>query len=270
MDPKQRIEAYLNKNQLQIQLTGTVDSVIADVKLFVFFNSPPLTDDEIRKIVMAWSIVGAPLLPTKTSVRGNPAAPGTSSNSGSANPLSDFKAAATKAITTIGAGVTVGPKDNNINIGITGATANLKRNDNAASLGISWGGTLKMDANYGPFHMSASLAKDSWEIVLSFPDDTYVPDLSSLGKVISEGEGAVRKMAEATRGFKSISDAGAVGAVVKAESDKVTKAMEAVTGIAKHKGGASFGFKAGSPDAQPGQQGIPPGYQVGVFFTYTF
>ena len=151
-------------------------------------------------------------------------------------------------------------------------TGNLKKGDNSASLGISWGGTLKMDAESGPFHFSGNLSKDKWEITLSFPQDTYIPDLSTLGKVFSEGERAVGKMADATRGFSDISDARKIGALIKPQTAAVQDAVDAVRGIANadKKGGASFGFKVGSPEPGPGEQGMPRGVQGSVVFTYVF
>jgi len=197
-------------------------------------------------------------------------APSTSGNAPTTNADSDLVAAVKKAVATVSAGVTVGKKNANINIGVTGLTANLKRDDSGASIGVSWGGTLKMEANSGPFHFSGSLSKDSWEIVLSYPQDTYIPDLSTVGKVFTEGETAVRKIAEATREFNNVSDVGKVGALVKPQVDKVQKAVEAANGVAKAKGGVSFGFKIGSPEPGPGDQGMPRGVQGTIVFSYVF
>ena len=151
-------------------------------------------------------------------------------------------------------------------------TANLKKGDNSVSLGISWGGTLKLDAESGPFHFSGTLSNDEWEITLRFPEDTYIPDVSSLGKVFREGERAVGKMADATRSFNNLGDTGKIGALVKPHAAAVQDAVEAVSGIAKapKKGGASFGFKLGSPEPGPGEQGIPRGIQGSAVFTYVF
>ena len=52
----------------------------------------------------------------------------------------------------------------------------------------------------------------------------------------------------------------------------VQDAVEAASGIAKASktGGASFGFKFGSPDPGPGEPGIPKGVQGSIVFTYVF
>jgi hypothetical protein len=109
-------------------------------------------------------------------------------------------------------------------------------------------------------------------MTLSFPRDTYIPDLSSLGEVFTKGEKAVWKMADATRGFSNISDARRIGALIKPEAAAVQGAVEAASGIAKasKKGGPSFGFKVGSPEPGPGEQSIPAGVQGTVVFTYVF
>ena len=104
----------------------------------------------------------------------------------SPTPDSDFIDAVKKAITTVSNGVTIRKGAGSVNIGVSGLTANLKRGDGSASLGISWGGTLGLEANSGPFHFSGELSKDKWEMTLSFPQDTPVPDLSTLGKVFGD------------------------------------------------------------------------------------
>jgi hypothetical protein len=270
VNPKDRITAYLSAHKSTIESFSNVDKVVKDVKVSVFYGMSPISDDEIRTIVVQWAMFYAPGLLIAQPAAGPPApTPGSSSG----NPDSDLVDAVKKAVTTINDGVTIGDKDaNNINIGVTGLTANLKSSSSEASLGISWSGTLKLEAANGPFHFEGTLAKDKWEISLSFPSDTYIPDLSTLGKVFSEGEKSIGKMADATRSFNNISDVGKVGALIKPNVSAVQDAVDAVSGIAKapKKGGMSFGFKIGSPDPGPGQQGMPGGVQGQVVFTYVF
>jgi hypothetical protein len=79
-------------------------------------------------------------------------------------------------------------------------------------------------------------------------------------------------MAEATRSFKSIEDARKVGALIKPHAEAAKGAVEALGGIMKadKKGGASFGFKLGSPPAGPDADKPPPGVQGTIVFTYVF
>ena len=271
MKPEDRINAYLYAHQAGLQYSNSpVDSIVKDVKLSVFYGTTPISDDFIRQVVVQWATFNAPGLLIKPSTIGPPAppAPGTPST----NSDSDLIDAVKKAVSTVSDGVTIGRKGANVNIGVTGATANLKKGDNSAALGISWGGALKLDAESGPFHFSGNLSKDKWEITLSFPQDTYIPNLSTLGKVFTEGERAVGKMADATRSFTNIGDVAKVGALIKPNVGAVQDAVDAVSGIADapKKGGASFGFKIGSPDPGPGDTGIPRGDQGSIVFTYVF
>lgn len=269
MNPEERITTYLATHRASLEFS-TIDRTVKDVKLSVFFGMSPISDDEIRKIVARWASFnaigmfrGMPDVDSSgTPATGTPAPP---SNS-------DLIDAVKKAISSVTDGVTIGKKDANINIGVTGPTANLKKGDSSVSLGISWGGTLKLDAASGPFHFSGNLSKDKWEMTLSFPEDTYIPDLSSLGKVFTEGERAVGKMADATRSFNNLNDTSKIGALVKPNAAAVQDAVDAVGGIANapKKGGASFGFKLGIPEPGPGEQGIPRGVQGSVVFTYVF
>ena len=271
MKPEDRINAYLYAHQAGLQYSNSpVDSIVKDVKLSVFYGTTPISDDFIRQVVVQWAAFNAPGLLIKPSTIGPPAppAPGTPST----NSDSDLIDAVKKAVSTVSDGVTIGRKGANVNIGVTGATANLKKGDNSAALGISWGGALKLDAQSGPFHFSGNLSKDKWEITLSIPQDTYIPNLSTLGTVFTEGERAIGKMVDATRSFTNIGDAAKVGALIKPHLGAVQDAVDAVSGIADapKKGGASFGFKLGSPDPGPGEQGMPRGLQGSVVFTWVF
>jgi hypothetical protein len=270
MNPEERITTYLATHRAALEFS-TIDRTVKDVKLSVFFGISPISDDEIRKIVARWASFNAIGM-----FRGlpniDPSATPAATGAPAATSNSDLIDAVKKAISSVNDGVTIGKKDANINIGVTGPTANLKKGDSSVSLGVSWGGTLKLDAESGPFHFSGNLSKDKWEITLSFPEDTYIPDLSSLGKVFTEGERAVGKMADATRSFNNLNDTSRIGALIKPNAAAVQDAVEAVSGIANapKKGGASFGFKLGSPDAGPGQQGMPGGVQGSLVFTYVF
>jgi hypothetical protein len=267
--PEDRIVAYLFANKSRVEFS-TIDALIKDVKLSVFYSMSPLSEEEIRKVIVQWASVHAIGLLLPQTAGGPPP----SNASGASSPPSDSEliAAVKKAITTISDGVTVGRKSANINVGVTGPTANLKKADSSVSIGLSWTGTLKLDAASGPFHFSGRLSQDKWEITLSFPQDTYIPDLSSLGKVFREGENAIGRMADATRSFSNINDASKVGALIKPHADALQGAVEAFSGVANasKKGGASFGFKLTSPEPGPGEQGIPGGVQGSIVFTYVF
>jgi hypothetical protein len=281
MNPEASIKAYLDANKGSLRF-ARIDEIVQQVKLFVFYGASPISDDEVRKIIARWAIFNPVwLLPEpplgKPSV---PPAPGPPSPT----PDSDFIDAVKKAITTVSNGVTVRKGAGSVTIGISGLTANLRqcrgpsgedgdeKCDSSASLEISWSGTLGLRANSGPFHFSSDLSKDKWEMTLSFPQDAPVYDLSTLGKVFSDGERAVRNIAAATASFNNLNDARKIGALIKPDVAAVEDAVKAARGIAEanKKGGMSFGFKLGSPEPGPGEQGIPKGVQGTAVFTYWF
>jgi len=271
MKPEDRIVAFLFANKSKVEYSS-LDLVVSKIKLELFYNMSPLTDDAIRVVVSKWAAFNAPGLILRSDSFDTPGA-GAPAPAGPPAADSELVDAVKKAIKTVNDGVTVGKKNANVNLGVTGLTANLKNGEeNALTVGISWSGTLKLDAESGPFHVSGTLAKDKWEVVLSFPQDTYIPNLSTVGKVFTEAEKGLGKMAAATQSFHNISDVSKVGALIKPHVSAVQDAVEAVSGIAKanKKGGMSLGFKFGSPDPMPGQDGMPGGVQGTVVWTYVF
>ena len=266
MNPEDRIKAYLFSHLSTIQ-NATVDEAVSQLKLSVFFGMSPLSDAAIRQVVVQWATVYAVGMLIQAPADGAPAAPPPGKPASSQ--LGELIDTVKRAVSTVNNGVTLGKEGANLKVKVTGLTANLKSGDSSASLGISWSGTLKLDAESGPFHFSGSLSKDSWEIELSLPQDSYVPDLSSVGKVFTEGDKAIGQLAQATRHLSSVSDAGKIGALVKTNVSAIQDAVSAIAGPGP-KGGATFGFKLGSPDPGPGQQGMPGGVQGTVVFTYVF
>jgi hypothetical protein len=275
LTPRDRITKYLFDHKSKLEFS-TIDMVVKDIKLAVFYNMSTLTDEEIRQVVSLWATTNAigwlvrqPTvgLGTAKPLPGDPPPPPPPPAGNS-----EFIDAVQKAISTINKGVVVGKEGAKVKIGVTGLTANLKPGDGSVSVGISWTGTLLLDAESGPFHFSGTLSKDEWAITLSFPQDTYIPDKSSLGTVFKEGETAIRRLADATRSFNNVNDVNKVSALIKPHAAAIEKAVEAAAGLAKadKKGGPSFGFKLGSPEPGPGEQGMPKGVQGTLVFTYRF
>lgn len=269
MKPEDRITAYLMTHKSRVEFS-TVELVVKDVKISVFYGMSPLSDEEIRKVVVQWASIYAIGLLIRDPAGAKP--PAQTPQSGPPRSDSELIATVKTVISSIADGVTVGRKEANVNIGVTGFTANLKKADSAVAVGVSWTGTLKLDANSGSFHFAGRLSKDRWEMTLSFPQDTYIPDLSTLANVFREGENAVWKLADATKEFSNINDVNKVGALIKPHAEKLEGAVEAFSGIAKakKKGGAGFGFKLSNPEPAPGEQGMPPGVQGTIVFTYVF
>lgn len=273
MEWEAKILAYLDANKGSLRF-ATIDQIIDAVKLFVLGNRNLLADSDIRRIVARWAMFNPTwILPEPL---GNPGTP-PSGGGAAAKPLDPARSSALvddvkKLVSRVADGVTLSKGPGSLNIKVTGATAKLQGSAGSAALALSWGGTLGVKAESGPFHFSGELTRDTWEIALSFPDDDAVPNLADLPKVFSEGEKALRKIAAATATFSDVSDAKRIGALVKPHIQALEEAVSAVSNIPppEKKSGKSFGFKLGSPDPLPGEQGMPKGVQGTLTFTYWF
>ena len=101
-----------------------MDLVVSDVKLSVFYGMSPIADDQIRQVIAKWATVHAVGLLIGQPSAGSPApAAGTPR----ANTESELVDAVKKAIAAVNDGVTFGKKGANVNIGVTGLTAILRR-----------------------------------------------------------------------------------------------------------------------------------------------
>jgi hypothetical protein len=269
MSPEERVNEYLTINQWKLE-QSSIDLIVADVKWKAFFGMSPLSEEQIRQLVVRWATFHAPGLLLKLAMLGVPSTAPKPAAPPSSSALID---AVKKAMKLINDGVRmVGDDKENVVIGVSGLMANVTTDVGSAALGISWGGALVYKADAGDFHFSASVSKDQWEMTLSFPKDSAVPSLPKLGNVFGEGERAVRKIAGATASFGNVNDASRVGALIKPHVSAVQAAVEAASGIAaaEKAGGMSFGFKLGSPDPLPGQQGMSPGVQGQATITWWF
>lgn len=267
MTPEERILNYLNAKRTAMQ-SRTLEQAVTYVKTDVFYGMPPIPADQIQQIIARWAITNAPgMLVTVANV------PAPGSAGASAPPVvtnSDFIDAVKKAVKTVADGVKIGNDKNNVTILVTGPTVNLL--DGAVTLESSWTGTLELGVNAGPMHFGGTLGTDQWQIQVSFPSDTPLPNAASLGKVFGEGEAAMRKLAKQSRNIKNLDDAKRITATLKPEIAAVQEAADALMSLAKNanasKGGFEVGFKIGSPPPGPGQEGIPKGYEGSIVFTY--
>jgi hypothetical protein len=259
MDPKEearvRVRAYLEKNKKRLQ-TLSVDFIVWEVRLNVA-GVALLLDSELRATVAVWRSLNGPLFPY-------PIAPPPS--------LAESKLieAVKKGVSMVIEGVDIQHGAGKVNISVSGLTAELKKGDARLAAGVSWGGTLSLEAEAGNFHLAGELSAERWEIKLSYPEDTAIPDLSKLSKVFGEGEGALRKIIGATAGFRNVNDISRIKETIKPHLQPVKDAVEAVKGIAKAPAGVSFGIALGSPEPMPGETGIPRGIQGQVTFTIRF
>jgi hypothetical protein len=261
MDPKQqamaRVQTYLYANKTRLQYM-TVDFIFGDVRNFGP-DSKDLADSELRATIAVWlslnrALYTLPVTPSPT--------------------LPDSKVidAVKKAVTTLIDGVDIARgNDGNVNVSVFGLTANLAKGDTKLMANLSLGGTLSVATQKGDFHLAGELSAQQWKVTLSYPQDTYVPDLGKLGKTFGEGETAMREILGTVSGFKGIHDYQRVKKAIEPHMEKVTEAVDAVKSVAKKPAkNVSFGFSVGSPEPQPGETGMPKGYQATATLTFWF
>jgi len=253
----QKVQSYLalNKKRLQSQ---NVDMLVWELRTFVP-GIDVLLDSDLRAAASIWRSINGPLFPLPTTP------PPTM-------PENKLIESVKNALTTVVQGVDLKRGDGKINISVTGVTAELSKGNGKASVGVSWGGTLAVEAKKGDFHFAGELSSDRWQITLSYPEDTAIPDLSKLGKIFGEGEKALRGIVSATSEFKSLNDTSRVKEALAPHMLPVSEAVGAAKGIAKAppKGGVSLGLTFGSPDPIPGGTGMPRGIQGQVVLTLRF
>ncbi|MBS1834863.1 MAG: hypothetical protein JST65_19240 [Acidobacteria bacterium] len=269
MTPEQRILQYLYGKKASVELM-TMSQAINFVKNDVFYGMPPLGDEAIRKIIANWAMWNAPGLLTKVANTGGASDPDDPSKPPAVVTDSEFMDAVKKAIKTVSAGVKIGNDKQNVTIQVIGASAKLL--DGVITAELSWTGTLEVGVNSGPLHFTGTLGSDEWQIEVSFPNKTSLPNAATLGKVFGEGESALRKLARQRHNIKSLDDAKRITALMKPEIAAVQEAADAVMRLEKNarssKGGFDVGFKIGSPPPGPNQDGIPKGYEGSIVFTY--
>ena len=261
MTPKEeaylKVQTYLAKHKKRLG-EQNVELIVWELRAFVP-ETNQLLDGELRATAMIWRNLNGPPIPLPT------VAPPTMSES-------KVIAAVKSAFTTVIQGVDLKHGDGKINIGVTGLTAELSKDDSRAAVKVSWGGTLALEAKKGDFHFAGELSSDRWRITLSYPEDTAIPDLSKLGNVFGEGEKALRGSLSALSSFNSLHDAGKVKDAISPHMQPVSNAVEAVKGIAKApaKGGVSVGFTFGSGDPTPGGTNARGGVQGVITLTVRF
>ena len=156
MDPKteasQRVVAYLAQNKARLSLM-TLDFIVRDVRLFGPDTSA-LTDYEVRSTAAVWRSLNGPLVPLPSPVARTPSE-------------NKMIAAVKKAVNTAIDGVDLSYGPGTINISITGPTAELKKGDLRLAAGVTWTGTLGVEAQAGNFHLAGELSSDRWSVSLS-------------------------------------------------------------------------------------------------------
>jgi Domain of unknown function (DUF4157) len=174
---------------------------------------------------------------------------------------SDIVAGVRRAFSTLIDGVGIERAHGRFNISVSGTTVELQRGGFVAGGTLGWGGSLGVASSYRGLHFSGELSADRWELKLSYPVESSVPNLSELSHIFQQGETAMRRIVEATASFRNLSDIPNISDRISPHLQPVKDAMEAATGIAQAPPGVSFGVSATGPGmgrsgAATGAEGI--------------
>jgi hypothetical protein len=259
MDPqteaKRSVVAYLNQQKARLGIM-TVDYIVYDVRRFGP-NVSILSDADLRITVALWRSINGP-------IGALPAPPARTPEE------NKMVAAVKKAFSVAFDGVDLHYRLGKVNLSVTGPTAEFQKVDARLAVGVSWTGTLGLEAQAGNFHLTGELSKEKWGLTLSYPDDNIIPDLSKVSQVFADGEKAVREALVATSSFNSLDDVARIKAAVEPHFKPAKDALDAAKGIAKATRRANVGVTLGSPDPLPGQKDMPKGIQGQVTVTIRF
>jgi hypothetical protein len=171
-------------------------------------------------------------------------------------------------------GVTLKPFPNGrLNISVSGATAALV---GGSKLSVGWGAdSVGLEIPVQGFHFGGKLSKDAWEVTLSLPGETAVPNLAKLAEVFSQAEAALQRIARATGALPDLSDTAAVRAAVGPNIAPVKEAVEALKAIAEAPTRLSAGISvtgpmAGGESAASQNNTTPQGVTISATITLRF
>jgi hypothetical protein len=128
-----------------------------------------------------------------------------------------------------------------VNISVKGATAQLGR----VKTTVSWGGSLGIDVPVSGFQLAGKLDKDHWEISLSSPGESSLPDLSKLAETFRKGEAAMRGILSATASLSDLNSVSEISAAITPHVSPAKDAVQALVDIAKSQPGVSYGVTIG-------------------------
>ncbi len=249
------VRSWLEANTSRLRLL-TMDELVAQVRGNVP-EAARLADVEIQTLLQEWAArqdINIPMIPPL--------------GTGSAGPSVQIPEAVKKAFSIAIDGVDViRLPGGRLNISAKGATAKLRRSD----IKLSWGGSLGIDIPMEGFHLAGTLDRNSWEITLSAPGETSLPDLSKLTDVFKEAETAMRGMIDATTGFGSLSDVPKVTKAASPHVAPVKEAVKALVDIAKAPGvSAGLSVRGPTPGGETPGGSTPSGITVTATVTIRF
>lgn len=174
------------------------------------------------------------------------------------------------AIETVVDGVGVERAHGYAKIKVGGPTVGLRGKGFEASGSVSWSGGFAVETSYKGLHFSGSLEADKWEMSLTFPGESFSPDIASLSEVFGKGEKAMRAILAETAGFRKLEDIPEIAKTVSPHLEPVKDAVKAAQGAAETKPGVNFGIQASGPGPIPDPAGGPAGAKVLGVLTVRF
>ena len=143
-------------------------------------------------------------------------------------------------------------QDRKLIISVKGLTGKLK----SSEINVGWGGSLGIDIPVKGFHLSGKVDKDTWEINLTAPGESSIPDLSKLADVFRKAETGLRDAISATSHLNTLDDPSKVMAAISSSIQPVKEAVESLQKISENPT-VSVGITASGPtrgEQAPGGQ----------------
>lgn len=159
-----------------------------------------------------------------------------------------------------------------INVSVSGVTAHLA----GGRLNVGWAGSVGFEIPVEGFHLGGRLSSNSWELTLSLPGESSVPDLNKLADVFRKAEAAMQHMVRDTTDLPDLTNVAAVRAAIEPNISPVKEAVEALKNIAESaESPISVGIAASGP--MPGREAgagsdrnTPQGVSITATVTFRF
>jgi hypothetical protein len=241
------VRSWLEQNASRLRAL-TVPEIILLVRQSVT-EASSLAEVETESLVSEWASQQNITLPTSSSASGRPRVSVSDSQT-----IANIRNAVQSAfhVATDGINIVEAP-GGRVNVAVSGATVELssagEHSGEQGQPGVSVSGTVGWNGSIGVataahgWHFTGALTRERWELNLTFPGDSAVPDLGQLSHVFEKGEGAMRGIVGAVN---NAGDIHAAEDAIRPQLAPVKEAVEAVSGIAEAQT-ISFGLSASGP-----------------------
>ena len=216
-----------------------------------------LAEVEIEMLVREWATHQHISIPAAASAAGRPRVSLSDSDT-----IANIRTAVQSGFHVATEGINIVEGQNGrVNVAVSGATVELRsageHSGEAGQPGVSVSGTVGWNGSIGVataahgWNFTGTLTREHWELNLTFPGDSAVPDLGQLAHVFQQGEGAMRGIVSAVN---NAGDIHAAADAIRPQLGPVKEAVEAVSAIAEAQT-ISFGITASGPTGGGGAAG---------------